>query len=214
LTRLTGEDVISKLMGHLSRENTARMKNACMRSLIEVLGKRPEGIEELFNDRTRSRVPIVYRRLFKRLPVSPEGFSVIIKHMMRIIRESFEETSGGKKGHASGSRLMVLLKILALKNITLFLKYLRTEKITDDERFIILRVLNSARIYDYAALSVDFMAEQFKSALPGTKMQYLNFFRRMPLPGKRIEQLIIDGLCDEKDDIVEKEIEKIIARRL
>jgi len=74
-----------------------------------------------------------------------------------------------------------------------------------------MRVINATDIHQFHGLDIDFMAAQYKNAPVEAKIEYLNFFKRMSVKSKPIEDVVFEGLRTEKSGLIIKKISNIIS---
>ncbi|MBL7158092.1 MAG: HEAT repeat domain-containing protein [Candidatus Omnitrophica bacterium] len=203
-------DISAKIAERVQDDGFSRVRDAYTRSLAFLLEKNPDELSCILdNCACNQKIPFFYYGLFRKIVTSKEGFIKITKELLRLINEHIAKPP--PKSALYAIRLMVLLKIQALKGRSFFLEYLAREKMSETEYWVMMRVINATDIHQFRGLDIDFMATQYKNAPVEAKIEYLNFFKRMSVKSKPIERVVFEGLRTEKSEFIRKKISDIIS---
>jgi len=96
-------------------------------------------------------------------------------------------------------RLLLLLHNLAMRERSGFFALLREASWDDEQRRILLQVVNATDLYRFEALDEDFMAGQYAQASAATKREFLKFFRKLKRVPPALEQAVFKDLTQSTD---------------
>ncbi len=209
--RARGADIANRLFSEAQSERSLAVRMSYIRSLVQILQNNSGTLIELLSQSARAgRMDSFYHKLFKDVAGRQVDFDKIVKKLLELIVEAKQRPTQRSVFYIG--RLMVFLKIKAEGEKASFLDYLVHKSASDSERQILMRILNTTDIYQFGGLSIDFMAGQYKDASSETKVEYLNFFKRMSVRNRMIEDVVFDDLHREDDDLVKKRIDEVVSR--
>ncbi|MDD5218064.1 MAG: hypothetical protein PHN49_08825 [Candidatus Omnitrophica bacterium] len=192
-------------------DNEKAVRKGSFKEAVRVVGENPRELVNAFN--YCFAVPSLY-------PVLHKLFEMVAADRMEILQELFKKlldvlqkfrTSQKRKRRFDEARLYLLMRSQVLQSRCLFMGLLESGGWDDDEREVLIRVLNLSDFCDVGLFNVDFMAAQYEKSSPKTKVEFLEFFKNMEAPSAKIEDTVFQALASEQDPLLCRKIQDVIA---
>jgi len=198
------------LIDLLKNDPREDIRDAAGKSMRRVLGRHPEEQAPVLSIcASDPRLYSAMRSIIRDLASVPGKFNDIVDYLTG--RAFLAKRTEGDSAGRDEMRFTTLLRDLAVHNKAGFLEFIRTRARADDQRQVLMRVLNSTDIGQSCGLKVGFMAEQYPSASRGTRLEYLRFFRDMAVRDERIAEVVFREFSLGTDEELRTAAEDVIS---
>lgn len=212
LGKVGGRAVLKRLFVMTGTDPDRGVREAAFQETVRILHEEPLLVLDLLTaDFSIEELYPVQKRLVDSMRVhDTETFKALLKELVRIV-------AGARSGDLpfkayAENCFMSYLTSHVLKAQAAFLDLLRGEVWTDGERGVLMEVLNTTDLYDLKAQSFDFMAEQYRTASEKTRMQFLNFFAKLPSPGQPVEKAVFESMAVEENTALRDRMGLVVSK--
>ncbi|MDD2752289.1 MAG: HEAT repeat domain-containing protein [Candidatus Omnitrophica bacterium] len=173
-----------RIMELIIQERNWLVRSSCLKSLRLLANHNHDNLELILRRFLREKCSFYPAHIvFRSVSVKKEIFDKLMSMVFEYFREQKIFLQNNPRALAG---LILLLKGLAMKHKAFFMEYLSSRQLSDDERGIMMRVVNLSDIHEAGGLDFDFMARQCRNAALNTKEEYINFFRKLAHPSRAI----------------------------
>ena len=198
-----------KLLEIMTVEHDPLIKSSGLKSLRFVLNKSPENLEIILGRFFQEpRLFSTIYMIFESVSVSRDSFDKLLENLFEYFRKNKAVVESSRLDFA---HLILLLKALSMKHKAFFVEHLREVKLNDDERWMMMKVINLTDIHEASGLGLDFMAEQCKAGSKNTRAQYLSFFQKLPIPSMAIMLEVFSEFGAEENFLGREKAEQAIS---
>ncbi len=209
-TRTHEKNLLPALLKVAGMDNEKAIRQASFNEALQYVSLNPEELVTVLTYclPIKGLYSVLYR-IFELAPIQDiESFEVLLKKLLGYV-EKYREESVRKKSLAD-LRLMLLLRCRMRKERALFLKLFQRQVWSEEERNVLIRGLNLTDIHAFEELDIDFMADQYNQANVETKIEYLEFFRKLKYRSTVIKKTVFHALETESNNSVLKKINEVI----
>lgn len=202
--RFASDKQVHYLLDMASNDRSYSVYRAVVRSLSVIVWKDVTKILELLKE--CEEFPRFYAVVYNILADSSLDFDNYNKVFKIVLGQAIE---GVRTQTIKGLYPMVLLRMMATKHKAMFMDCFASENWNNEEQLILMRIINSAEIVDTLQSSTDFMIGHYKTAARDTKIEYLDFFGKVP-DNSQIRETVFKSLTQEEDPAVRNKIHDVI----